>query len=122
MHSHYKFSARAGLIAAAALGFAAAPALAQSAQHDMLFDAQTQASGNCPAMAWHVVMHPDKTLNGMVSWDHQKHMAHLNGTVDNNGAFKANAVEDGSNKTDTVTGTVHGKEMRATINGTGTGC
>lgn len=133
MNSHYQSKAiarprlpgaRSALAVVAALGFATVPFIAQAASenHDVLYDTQTQTKGGCPSMAWHVVVHPDNTLNGVVSWDQEKHMAHLTGTVDKNGSFKANAVEQGSGKTDTVTGSVHGNDLKATINGTGTGC
>jgi len=108
----------------AALGFAVVPLAvqAQSPQHDVLFDTQTKADGSCPGMAWHVVMHPDRTLNGMVTWDGSKHMAHVTGNVEKDGVIKASAVEQGSDKSGTVTGTVHGNIMKASIAGTGTGC
>jgi hypothetical protein len=118
---------RSVFAAAATVGFIALPlaAHAQSAapsKQDVLYDTQTQANGSCPAMAWHVVVHADQTLNGMVSWDQAKHLAHLTGSVGKDGAFKVNAVEQGSNKTDTVTGSIHGNNMKASISGTGTGC
>jgi len=98
------------------------PSATQVSGPDMLYDARTAPKGACPGMDWHVVVHPDKTLNGVVSWDGSKHMAHLTGTVDTSGNFTANAVENGTNKSDTVSGSVRGNDMRASISGTGTPC
>ncbi len=101
---------------------AAQPGATQVSGRDTLYDGRTAPKGASPGMDWHVVVHPDKTLNGVVSWDSSKHMAHLTGTLDDNGAFKANAVESGTNKSDPVSGTVRGSDMRASISGTGTPC
>lgn len=122
-------STRIGRLACAglaAVGLAVvAPVLSAQAgvpSTDTLYDTKTEARGGCPAMDWHVMVHPDKTVNGIVSWDGSKHMAHLTGTMDNKGAFKANAVESEGNKSYPVTGTVDGSTLKAKINNTGTPC
>lgn len=89
---------------------------------DALYDTKTEARGGCPAMDWHVMVHPDKSVNGIVSWDGARHMAHLTGTMDNMGAFKANAVESGTSKSYPVTGTIDGATLNAKIGNTGTPC
>jgi hypothetical protein len=89
---------------------------------DTLFVARTGPQGACPGMDWHVVVRPDNTVNGVVSWDGSKRMAHLTGTLDANGALTASAVENGTNKSDAISGTVQGNDMKASISGTGTPC
>jgi len=120
---------RAGRMACAglaALGLSmAVPVMSAQAgvpSKDTLYDTQTEARGGCPAMDWHVAVHPDKSVNGIVSWDSAKHMAHLTGTMENNGAFKANAVESDTKKSYPVTGTVDGSTLKAKITNTGTPC
>ena len=114
------------LAGAATLGVAAllavAPARAQMPANDTLYDTHATAGGACNGMDWHVIVHPDKTINGVVGWDGFRHIAHLSGTVGADGSFKANAVEPGSNKTDTVSGTLQANDLKASINGTGTPC
>jgi hypothetical protein len=99
------------------------PAQAQSpGSKDTLYDISAPAKGACPGMDWHIVVHTDKTVNGMVSWDGSQHLVHLTGTIDDHGALKMNAVDPGSNKPDTVTGTIEGNVLKAQISGTGTPC
>ena len=110
-----------------ALGLSAAVPLssaqAQSpGSKDMLYATSAPAKGSCPSMDWHIVVHSDKTVNGMVSWDGSQHLVHLTGTMDDHDALKMNAVDPGSNKSDTVTGTIEGNVLKAHINGTGTAC
>jgi len=108
-----------GLLTIGALG----PAQAQApGSKDMLYATSTVAKGSCPGMDWHIVVHSDKTVNGMVGWDEAKHMVHLTGTMDDHGVIKMNAVDPGSNKADTVTGTADGSVLKARISGTGTPC
>jgi hypothetical protein len=89
---------------------------------DTLFVARTGPQSACPGMDWHVVVRPDNTVNGVVSWDGSKHMAHLTGTVDASGTLTASAVENGTNKSDAISGKVQGNDMKASISGTGTPC
>ncbi len=89
---------------------------------DTLFVARTGPQSACPGMDWHVVVRPDNTVNGVVSWDGSKHMAHLTGTVNASGALTANAVENGTNKSDAISGTLQGNDIKASISGTGTPC
>jgi hypothetical protein len=115
------------LAGGAALGLMAmvpvSSAQAQSpGNKDVLYDTSTPAKGACPGMDWHIVVHSDKTANGMVSWGGSKNLVHLTGTMDDHGALKMNATDGASNKTDTVTGTVDGNVLKAQINGTGTPC
>lgn len=122
----HRLGVRAALagIAAFGLGAVALPQLthAQMPGKDTLYDTRTGPSGGCPGMDWHVVVHPDHTLNGVVSWDDFKHMAHVSGTADKNGAFKVDAVGMSGGKAPIVTGTVEAKQLKASIAGTGTAC
>jgi hypothetical protein len=108
-----------GLLAAVPLNHAQAES---PGSKDMLYATSTPTKGACPSMDWHIVVHSDKTVNGMVGWDGDKHMVHLTGTMDDNGAIKMNAVDSDSNKADTVTGAVDGSVLKARISGTGTPC
>jgi hypothetical protein len=112
-------------IAAASLVMAIplSPAQAQApGSKDMLYATSTVAKGSCPGMDWHIVVHADKSVNGMVGWDQAKHMVHLIGTMDDQGAIKMKAVDSGSNMADIVTGTINGSVLKASISGTGTPC
>src|SRR6476659_7092200 len=81
----YAGAATIGLLTAVLLS----PAQAQApGSKDMLYATSTVAKGSCPGMDWHIVVHSDKTVNGMVGWDEAKHMVHLTGTMDDHGAIK----------------------------------
>jgi len=108
-----------GLLAVAPLSSAQAQS---PGSKDALYDTSAPAKGACPGMDWHIVVHSDKTANGMVSWGGSKNLVHLTGTLDDHGALKMNATDDSSNKTDTVTGTIQGNVLKAQISGTGTPC
>jgi hypothetical protein len=89
---------------------------------DRLYATSSPAKGSCPNMDWHIVVHSDKTVNGLVSWDASQHIVHLTGTMDDHGAIKLKAAGTGPNKADTVTGTLDGNVLTARISGTGTPC
>ena len=112
----------AAIAACAALGVGLAVPVtsvqAQTSAKDTLYDARTQPQGSCPAMDWHVVVHPDKSVNGVIGWDNFKHIAHIATTLDGHGAFKANATEQGG-ASHSVNGTVDPKAIRADISGAG---
>jgi len=130
--AHRRVPTRGRLIVGTLLGGAAlslmaiAPLSSAQAQSpgskDILYDASMPAKGACPGMDWHIVVHSDKTVNGMVGWGGSKNLVHLTGTLDDHGALKMNATDASTNKTDTVTGTIQGNVLKAQINGTGTPC
>jgi hypothetical protein len=110
-------------VAVVALAFAASPIQAKAAEgQGALYDTSTSSSGACPGMDWHVIVYPDKTVAGVVGWDKMQHLAKLSGTVGKDGKLDVKATEEGTAKTDTVSGTDDGSHIKVGISGTGTSC
>jgi hypothetical protein len=95
---------------AAALGIAATcgVASAQGAFEGRTYIFHSKASGACPALDWHLVAESNGVLEGMLSWDSMKSMAHASGTVNVSAkTFEVKAVEvGGQGRTAMITGTV----------------
>ena len=107
-----------GLAAIASLG----PAAAQQAKGG-LYVYHTGPSGGCPGLDWHIVTEPNGSLMGFVAWDQMKHMARLDGMIEQDRTFKMDAKEvGGSGRTATVSGKAAGTNIVAMINGSGTAC
>jgi hypothetical protein len=77
-------------------------ALAQQAQHQTLPEGRVYSFhspapvGRCNALDWHLVVGPDNTLTGMISWDNMKNISNVSGTVNlANRSFQANAMRPG---------------------------
>ena len=100
----------------------AAPRVNAAESMRALYDTSTEAQGACTGMDWHVVVAPDKTVSGVVGWDNMQHLAKLSGTVGQDGKLNVTATEQGSSKTEHVSGTDDGTQLKVGINGTGTAC
>ncbi len=69
----------------------------------------SSASGQCPALDWHVTVGPNNTLNGVLAWNDAKAMAHVTGAMTANRTFSMTAAEvGGQGRTATITGQVRG--------------
>jgi len=68
----------------------------------------SSANGSCPPIDWHIVVGPNNTFTGMISWDGMKSMAHVTGSADpQTGAVQMTAQEvGGQGRTATIDGTV----------------
>ena len=73
-----KMIAASVLAIAATCGAASAQGVAPPGR---VYAFHSQASGQCPALDWHVVVGPNNTLSGMLAWDDMKAMAHVTGSV-----------------------------------------
>ena len=74
-----------------------------------LFAFRSTAQGACPPLDWHVVVGPNNTLSGMISWDSMKSMAHATGTINPTArtfAMQAHEV-GGQGRSATIDGTVN---------------
>jgi hypothetical protein len=96
------------LIAASALAIAATcgVASAQALPEGRVYDVDARARGACPSADWHVVVGPNNTLSGVITWDNMKAMAHATGTANvANRTFQMAAVrvdEGGKGHTATI--------------------
>jgi hypothetical protein len=102
-----KSSTWAAAVAAATLiaGTIANPTSSHAAPPGTVYAFHSNANGTCPVLDWHIVSGENGMLNGMVSWDGMKSMAHVSGTVGPDGMIKMTATEvGGSNRTADVTG------------------
>jgi hypothetical protein len=68
----------------------------------------SSAQGGCPPLDWHLVVGPNNTFEGMISWDGMKSMAHVTGSANpQTGAVHMTAQEaGGQGRTATIDGTV----------------
>jgi hypothetical protein len=91
---------------------------------DKLLVLHSTAQGACPALDWHVVVGEGGTLDGMISWNDMKSMAHATGTVDANRNFTMTATEvGGAGRTATVSGQARKDGwLVANIDGPGVNC
>jgi hypothetical protein len=99
-------------LTAGALAMAAtcAVAAAQPLPEGRIYAFHSSAQGGCPALDWHVVVGANNTLDGMISWDAMKSMAHASGSVNAQArTFSMRAKEvGGQGRTATVDGTLRG--------------
>jgi hypothetical protein len=94
-------AAGAGLLGAAGM-MTAAMALPPAGT---VYAFHSNATGSCPVLDWHVVSGDNGALNGMVSWDGMKSMAHVSGVIGSDGMIKMSAKEYGGHgRTAVVTG------------------
>jgi hypothetical protein len=105
------------------------PAMAQRKEKDLtlakggLYAVSTRPASGCPGLDWHINVSPDNSLSGFVAWDHQQHMAKLEGKIDRDRTFTMQAQEvGGSGRTATIKGTAGGNNVAIAISGTGTPC
>src|ERR1700742_2107710 len=84
-------------MAAIALSTAAllSPALAQQGKAQLYAFHSAPIAGGCPGLDWHITLEPDNSLVGFVAWDHDQHIARLEGKFDKNRTFEMNAQEVG---------------------------
>ena len=68
----------------------------------------SSANGSCPPIDWHIVVGPNNTFTGMISWDGMKSLAHITGSANQQtGAVQMTAQEvGGQGRTATIDGTV----------------
>jgi hypothetical protein len=101
-----KFLTASALAMAATCGVAAAQALPEG----RIYAFHSTAQGGCPALDWHVVVGANNTLDGMISWDAMKSMAHASGSVNAQArTFSMQAKEvGGQERTATIDGTLRG--------------
>jgi hypothetical protein len=74
-----------------------------------LYVFHSTAQGACPPLDWHLVVGPNNTLSGMLSWDNMKSMAQATGTVNPTArtfAMQAHEV-GGQGRSATIDGTVN---------------
>ena len=95
-------------IGALALTASFGVASAQGIPEGRVYTFHSSARASCPALDWHVVVGPNNTLDGMISWDSMKAMAHAAGTINPAArTFSMQAHEvGGQGRTATVDGTV----------------
>ena len=105
------------------------PAMAQRKEKDLtlarnqLYAVSTRPAGGCPGLDWHLTVGADNSLTGFVAWDHQTHMAKLEGKINRDRTFQMDAQEvGGSGRTATIKGTAGGTNVAIAISGTGTPC
>jgi len=82
------------------------------------------ATSTCPGLDWHVVAN-GSNLEGIISWDHMKAMAHATGTVNVAArTFEMTAKEQGGQgRTATITGSITPAGwLEAKIDGAGVKC
>jgi hypothetical protein len=90
-----------------------------------LFVFRSTAQGACPPLDWHLVVGPNNTLSGMISWDNMKSMAHATGTVNLTArTFTMQAQEEGGQRRSaTIDGTVgQNGWLRANVKGQNVTC
>ncbi len=97
----------AALSAAALLtGAIGQQALAQVVPAGTVYAFHSAATGSCPVLDWHIVSGDNGQLNGMVSWDGMKSMAHVSGVIGADKMIKMTAT-GAKGGTATVTGDAH---------------
>lgn len=107
MRSTKMIAASTLVVAAAASGLASAqPASVTNLPAGRLYVTHSAAGGGCPAVDWHVVVGPNNTLEGMVSWNNMQSMAKVSGDVKNNVVHMTGKEVGGKERTATVTGTL----------------
>ena len=90
-----------------------------------LYAFHSTAQGSCPALDWHVVVGPQNTLSGMLSWDNMKSVAHAKGTLNPTArTFVMQAHEvGGQGRSATIDGTVgQNGWLKASIRGPNVNC
>ena len=99
-------------------------ARAQPLPEGTVYVFHSAARGGCPALDWHIVSGADGQLQGMISWNDMKSMAHATGTIDQSRNFKMTATEvGGAERTATVTGKAESNGfLTADIVGPGVDC
>jgi len=115
-----KFVAASTLAVAATCGVASA----QTMPEGRIYSFHSGPQGACPGLDWHVVANGNN-LDGMISWDNMKAMAHATGTVNTTArTFQMTAKEvGGQNRTATITGSITSAGwLQANINGPGVKC
>ena len=93
-----------------AFGLISYGAVAQTMPPDRVYMLHSKATGQCPALDWHIgVDDVAHTLNGVITWgDRMQNLARADGTFDPvNHTFKMDAKEvGGQNRTAQITGQV----------------
>jgi hypothetical protein len=98
----------AAALSAAALitGAVGQQARAQMIPAGTVYAFHSAATGSCPVLDWHIVSGENGQLNGMVSWDGMKSMAHVSGVIGADRMIKMTAT--GSHgRSAVVTGDAH---------------
>ncbi len=67
------------------------------------------AQGGCPPLDWHIVLQPDGTLDGMISWNNMQSVARTTGSINpQTRVFQMYAMEVGGQvRAATIDGTVN---------------
>jgi hypothetical protein len=98
------------ILTASALAIAATcgVASAQAIPEGRVYTFHSRAQGSCPALDWHVVTGANNALDGMISWNDMKSMAHAAGTINPQArTFSMQAHEvGGQGRSATINGTV----------------
>ena len=109
-------------VIALAGALACGPVMAQAKQ-GTLYSYHTSRIGNCPGLDWHIILEPNNTLSGFVAWDQMKHMARLEGSINQSRNFELDAKEvGGTGRTATIKGNAAGDYITAMIENSGTAC
>ncbi|MBS0639424.1 MAG: hypothetical protein U1E70_25325 [Acetobacteraceae bacterium] len=87
-----------------------------------LYSFHTGPASGCPGLDWHVVLHPDGKITGMVGWAGMTRTATLSGTMARNDTFTGTATEAKTGRTATISGSAGGTYIAISIAGTGTPC
>jgi len=94
-----------GTIAAGALLAGASWSIAAAQGAGTVYAFHSGPTAGCPTLDWHIVRGDNGELNGMVSWDGMKSMAHVSGVVGPDKMIKMTAKEvGGARGTAIVTG------------------
>jgi hypothetical protein len=101
-------SAKYLAVGALALVAASGPVWGQALPEGRVYAFHSKAQAGCPALDWHVVVGANAALNGMISWNEMKQMAHADGHVNMQArTFEMSAKEvGGQGRTATINGTV----------------
>jgi len=75
---------------------------------ERIFTLHSRATGQCPALDWHIALEGQTNLSGLIGWDDMKGVARVIGKVNpTNRTFAMTAQEvDGQNRTAEITGQV----------------
>ena len=101
-------SAAAVVTGAVAIIATSGVVFAQGLPEGRLYAFHSTGQGSCPPLDWHIVIGPNDTLAGMISWDEMKSMARASGSVNpQTRTFQMTAQEvGGQGRTATIDGTV----------------
>lgn len=71
-----------------------------------VYSFSTARSGTCPNLEWHITLRDGSVLGGMISWDHERRMARVAGTLNQDRTFQMTATEVTGRGKATITGRV----------------